>query len=96
MSKYIDADKLKEHYAWWGEDSEEKRIIDEIVDVQPSADVVEVKHGEWINKRTMVHDGEFYCSACDFVLDTFMQAVFYNFCPNCGADMRGRKETDDR
>lgn len=40
MSKYIDADKLKRHYAWW--DDETKKIFDEIIDLQPAADVVEV------------------------------------------------------
>jgi len=43
--------------------------------------------GEWINKRTIKHDGEFYCSNCDFELESFIQGVFYNFCPNCGAQM---------
>lgn len=48
--KYIDAEKLKRHYAWW--DDEAKKIFDEIIDLQPSADVVEVvrckdcKHSE--------------------------------------------------
>lgn len=48
--------------------------------------------GEWINKRTIKHDGEFYCSNCDFELESFIQGAFYNFCPNCGADMRGGAE----
>ena len=38
--KYIDAEKLKRHYAWW--DDEAKKIFDEIIDLQPTADVVEV------------------------------------------------------
>lgn len=43
MAKYIDADKLKAHYAWWGEDSSERTLFDAIIDVQPAADVVEVR-----------------------------------------------------
>lgn len=35
MPKLIDADKLKEHYAWW--DNEDKKIFDTIVDLQPEA-----------------------------------------------------------
>ena len=35
--KYIDAEKLKRHYAWW--DDEAKKIFDEIIDLQPAADV---------------------------------------------------------
>ena len=50
--------------------------------------------GEWVNKRTMQHDGEFYCSKCEFELESFIQGAFYNFCPNCGADMRKEAEND--
>ncbi len=51
MSRYIDADKLKEHYMWWGGgftanckdgQKEVKKIFDEIIDLQPTANVVEV------------------------------------------------------
>lgn len=51
MSRYIDADKLKEHYMWWGGgftanckdgQKEVKKIFDEIIDLQPTADVVKV------------------------------------------------------
>ncbi len=35
MPKLIDADKLKEHYAWW--DNEDKKIFDTIIDLQPEA-----------------------------------------------------------
>lgn len=35
MQKLIDADKLKQHYAWW--DNEDKKIFDTIVDLQPDA-----------------------------------------------------------
>ena len=46
MARYIDADKLKAHYSWWangsGEYPEFKKIFDTIIDVQPTADVVEV------------------------------------------------------
>ena len=35
MPKLIDADKLKQHYAWW--DNEDKKIFDTIIDLQPDA-----------------------------------------------------------
>ena len=54
----------------------------------PAADVVKRKHGEWYDATTL--DNEFICWVCsecrhgaDFVDEP------YNFCPNCGADMRG-------
>ena len=56
----------------------------------PAADVVERKPGKWIIDRKYGNDimsGEqmVICSVCH-------KGVFYgrtNFCPNCGADMRG-------
>lgn len=47
--------------------------------------------GEWINHRTIMHDGEYYCSNCDEAaewLDGGSQFLS-KFCPNCGAEMRG-------
>lgn len=35
MSRLIDADKLKKHYAWWKD--EERELLDAIVDIQPTA-----------------------------------------------------------
>lgn len=45
--RIIDADKLKQHYAYWESSKydymqEEKKLFDDIVDQQPTADVVEV------------------------------------------------------
>lgn len=34
--RLIDADVLKSHYAWWGEDSEQKKLFDQIIDLQPT------------------------------------------------------------
>lgn len=34
--RLIDADVLKGHYAWWGEDSEQKKLFDQIIDLQPT------------------------------------------------------------
>jgi len=46
MSRLIDADKLKAHYAWWDfsddDDRRNKHVFDSIVDLQPTADVVQV------------------------------------------------------
>lgn len=50
MARYIDAEKLKAHYAWWAYSHDEcrefKRIFDHIIDAQPTADVVEVENDE--------------------------------------------------
>ena len=58
-----------------------KMDIEEI----PAADVMERKHGEWLAVDPAY---EYYkCSECR--KGTTFDMKPYNFCPNCGADMRG-------
>ena len=66
----------------------------------PAADVVERKRGEWVEKKrwaTGKWSKWLECSKCghqDHNLDMYEDMPFvgpYNFCPNCGADMRGEK-----
>jgi len=47
---------------------------------------LERKTGKWIRTRTMIHDGELYCDQCG--QEHPEQKKIWNFCPNCGADMR--------
>lgn len=45
MPRYIDAEKLKAHYSWWEcteSGNEQKKVFDTIIDLQPTAAVVEV------------------------------------------------------
>ena len=51
-----------------------------------SADVAPVVHGEWIDYLSVSGDGNLQsrCSQCELTNDAKT-----NFCPNCGADMRG-------
>lgn len=61
-----------------------------VVENQPTADVVEVRHGTWIANRSPV-EVEFSCSECGFSYieaDSY-QECDYNFCPNCGAKIDG-------
>lgn len=45
MARYIDAEKLKSHYAWWANGSEEyqhfKEVFDTIINIQPTVEAVE-------------------------------------------------------
>lgn len=52
------------------------------------------KEGEWVTTRTENHDGEIYCSVCDHDAPTEgdYRQVKTNYCPNCGARMRGEQE----
>lgn len=58
----------------------------------PAADVRPVVRGEWL--RTDAYPHHLYCSVCyttylptDELLE--MYRIPMNYCPNCGADMRG-------
>ena len=73
-----------------GEDTREVRLIraekarDALLKL-PSAQPERIR-GRWIEKPR-VH-GVAYCSLCDYELHTNDT----NFCPNCGADMRGERD----
>ena len=56
---------------------------------QPTADVVEVKHGEW--KK---HGYKWECSICRMRINLDGTPVQngLNYCPNCGAKMEGGVE----
>ena len=57
------------------------RAMNEAVDLTLSDDVVEVKHGYWID--TTAYCGEFTCSICKEMCVTNK----YKYCPHCGAKM---------
>jgi len=52
------------------------------------APTIERKKGEWIKMPYHVTE----CSECGFSLEDWIQGAFYNYCPNCGSDMRGEEE----
>ena len=56
----------------------------------PAADVQPVVRGKWIEKPYLFGTSRF-CSICGS--NYGMPHEIYNFCPNCGADMR--KEAGD-
>lgn len=61
-----------------------------------TADVAEVKHGEWatieIDKRKRTRLVE--CTECNCVmeLDSIVFGIYYNYCPCCGAKMDGKDD----
>ena len=99
MTRLIDADSLKEGIAelkrspWY-----KNRMIPSIhagikealevvellcIDKEPTIDAVPVRHGKWIVTPLYTK-----CSECG---ESFM-LMPQNYCPNCGADMRGEKD----
>lgn len=55
-------------------------------------DLQKRKHGKWITTRTIIHDGNPYCSLCDYEPYYARDVQSLNYCQNCGADMRQREE----
>lgn len=54
----------------------------------PAADVREVKRGKWEDAMQSCHDSPHVkCSVCGEYYWRYFNK--FNFCPNCGADMRG-------
>lgn len=115
MARYIDADKLIEHIkdvpTWYerlGIGWRSTKYPDGMFDCddvinsignQPTADVVEVKHGEWREGallkvgREIKHYPSVICSDCGI---TFCDIInnhnyMYRYCPHCGAKMDGGK-----
>ena len=95
MSRYIDADLLKDD---WQENNGNYMCVEDAIDIQPTADVRENVRGEW---QRMLFNGDtdyVRCSNCGMDFE-YINGVCYlvaknelpNFCPNCGADMRHEK-----
>ena len=65
--------------------------IQDIIEDISSADVVERKRGEWAKRThdTLIAQVNFaYCSECGQPIMHEHTRPLWNFCPNCGADMR--------
>lgn len=83
----IDYDMMSEEVLTFFPHNEDCKLF------KATADVVEVKHGEWHLLDDCANEGV-YCSVCHkkvYRKDYANQKLKSNFCPNCGADMRGEK-----
>ena len=65
-----------------------------IINSLPSAET-ERKKGKWISKGY----GEYRCSSCRNIVDLdeeiLMSIKMFDYCPVCGADMRGEQDDDN-
>ena len=59
------------------------------IDAMPT--IEDRKKGEWIKPKE--HDHLLQCSECEYEV-TIDMAYEYNYCPLCGADMRGEYENE--
>lgn len=67
----------------YGRDQVASSIASDLEDVKP-ADVVEVKHGEWISEC----EPHYECSECHHWFHLYQ---YMNYCPYCGAKMDGKE-----
>ena len=58
-------------------------LIVEVMKVLPPADVRPVVRGRWID-----YDDDFGAYCCSKCEENAPEDIQWNFCPNCGADMR--------
>ena len=61
--------------------------INSIIITAPT--VEERKKGKWVTDQTGYYPN---CSECGYQMDTHTERGYFNFCPNCGADMRGEEK----
>ena len=66
--------------------------IDSVVNEQPTVDAAEVVHAKWVHDGRRIHNGVdwWHCSECNKT-ETGV-GIKSNYCPNCGADMRGEED----
>ena len=91
MSRYIDADKLDYTVTMVGRDEYagyRAVAFKSDIDYMPTADVVEVRHGEW--KQASEKYPRYVCTSCNHLFNN----KNYNYCPNCGAKMDGKRKED--
>lgn len=86
----ISRNKLKKHYAWWRQTENGRKmadLFDEIVDAQPTADVVERKKGKWVGVKVGNGTTRYTCSECgqSYECDS-REAWDFIYCPKCGME----------
>ena len=94
MTRLIDADALKEyidcgHLRNPCEVCFSELDVVNLIDAQPTIEAEPVKHGKWIGYAGTIGNE---CSVCGKWLDVLQGTAEMNYCPNCGADMRGEEE----
>lgn len=101
--EYIERDKAYElartsnYYSDFHKSMADLTSLKELLDDTPAADVVEVRHGEWLPDIDREYD--YHCSLCRGSAgkgDYGNYDVLYDFCPNCGAKMTEKGKQSDK
>ena len=95
MAEYIERERaIREFAVYFRED---KKLVDEcesLLCYLPTADVVEVRHGEWIFEFALDGYNFYKCSECgrqEALLEKESTAEYFPYC-HCGAKMDGKGE----
>jgi rubrerythrin len=101
MSRYIDADKLLKTINENVAEAHNERCVQliEAILYAPTADVEEVRHGEWIEKDDGWGGVLYTCSVCHCDWTTIDGTPFENnmrYCPECGAKMDGGRSENGK
>ena len=89
MARYIDAENID--FSPLKNDFEQARA-QVIIMGHPTADVVEVKHGEWIYRDSDIGWKCYECSSCNTIHTFYDEDPLSNYCSHCGAKMDGRRD----
>ena len=98
MARYIDPSKIKLTGLTFEDINNEVYFsltdVRKAIEQTPTADVVEVRHGEWkpIDPES---DVRFFCSKCETEISTswdYDEAEMWRYCPCCGAKMDGERK----
>ena len=90
MSEYIERGALESKAVYMHGFGKNKYVPLKAIQQATAADVVEVKHGRWIQDGydRADHIPRYTCSNCR--TEHYMRSgIMKNYCPNCGAKMDG-------
>ena len=99
MAEYIEREALMRNLKKFAPE-QLTPLIESLVQKQPAEDVVEVRHGKWLNFYGDYSTVE--CSVCGEVYDAIQPSEYNNpecwdiilreylYCPKCGAKMDGK------
>lgn len=92
MAEYINRAELIENLNKFAPEHY-NALINQLITKQPTADVMEVKHGKWIVPSGAIkifEDRYVICSECNVMIPVVKELDRYWYCPNCGAKMDGK------
>ena len=90
MEEYINRERARfEAKRYFKNMDEIQEDLDMLFCMLPSENVAPVRHGRWIIDNATE---KIACSDCGCIYLGYYGGLAPNYCPNCGADMRGSND----